>query len=101
MGAGPHSKNLPRQVLPDSRPWCTWIAHLRYRVFEGEAIRIERMTPSFTVGNPHKDLNFALFDRCGDLREFVARSNILATADVSCKPVQQRSHHACRASPIR
>ncbi|MGX4641315.1 CatA-like O-acetyltransferase [Massilia sp. SYSU DXS3249] len=78
--------------LPDYRPWCKQqglapfhvllcavlratlkIENFRYRVFEGEVIRIDRLLPSFTVVNQHDDLNFALFDWSDDLREFVAR----------------------------
>ena len=78
--------------LPDYRPWCKeqglapfhvllnavlrsilTIENFRYRVFEGEVIRIDRLLPSFTVVNKNQDLNFALFDWSDDLREFVAR----------------------------
>jgi chloramphenicol O-acetyltransferase type A len=79
--------------LPDYRPWCKAqglppfhvllcavlrsilkIDNFRYRVFEGEVIRIDRLMPSFTVVNGNNDLNFALFDWSDDVREFVARS---------------------------
>ena len=78
--------------LPDYRPWCRQqnlppfhvllfavvrsilkIDNFRYRVFEGEVIRIDRLMPSFTVVNHNKDLNFALFDWSDDLREFARR----------------------------
>lgn len=78
--------------LPDYRPWCKAqglapfhvllcavlrstmkIDNFRYRVFEGDVIRIDRLMPSFTVVNGNDDLNFALFDWTDDLREFVAR----------------------------
>lgn len=81
-----------RLDLPDFRPWCgaqelapfhvllcavlrsiLKIENFRYRVFEGEVIRIERLHPSFTVVNQHFDLNFAQFDWSDDVREFVAR----------------------------
>ena len=87
--------------LPDYRPWCKEqglapfhvllcavlratlrIENFRYRVFEGEVIRIDRLLPSFTVVNQHDDLNFALFDWSDDLREFVARG-IAARAEAS------------------
>ena len=87
--------------LPDYRPWCKeqglapfhvllcavlratlTIENFRYRVFEGEVIRIDRLLPSFTVVNQHDDLNFALFDWSDDLREFVARG-IAARAEAS------------------
>ncbi|KFI06151.1 hypothetical protein JN27_18825 [Massilia sp. BSC265] len=78
--------------LPDFRPWCREaglapfhvllcavlrsvlkVENFRYRLLDGEAIRIDRLRPSFTVINQHNDLNFALFDWSDDLREFVAR----------------------------
>lgn len=79
--------------LPDFRPWCKAQAlppfhvllfavlhaiqkleNFRYRVFEGEVIRIDSLRPSYTVINQHNDLNFAQFAWSDDLREFVARS---------------------------
>jgi chloramphenicol O-acetyltransferase len=79
--------------LPDLRPWCKAhglppfhvllcavlrsvmkVENFRYRLVEGEVIRIDRLTPSYTVTNQHHDLNFAQFDWSDDLREFVARS---------------------------
>ena len=80
-----------RMDLPDFRPWCKEqdlapfhvllcavlrsilkIENFRYRVYEGEVIRIERLHPSFTVVNQHCDLNFAQFDWSDDVRTFVA-----------------------------
>ena len=80
-----------RMDLPDFRPWCKQqglapfhvllcavlrsilnIENFRYRVYEGEVIRIERLLPSFTVVNQHFDLNFAQFDWFDDVRIFVA-----------------------------
>lgn len=79
--------------LPDFRPWCKAqglppfhvllcavlrsvlkIENFRYRIFDGEVICIDRLTPSYTVVNHHHDLNFAQFAWSDDLREFVARS---------------------------
>ncbi|MBZ2205702.1 CatA-like O-acetyltransferase [Massilia soli] len=79
--------------LPDFRPWCKAqglppfhvllfavlnavlkVENFRYRIFEGEVIRIDRLTPSYTVVNQHHDLNFAQFAWSDELREFVARS---------------------------
>jgi chloramphenicol O-acetyltransferase type A len=79
--------------LPDFRPWCKAqglppfhlllfavlrsilkVENFRYRVFEGEVIRIDHLNPSYTVVNQHNDLNFAQFDWTDDLREWVARS---------------------------
>jgi chloramphenicol O-acetyltransferase len=78
--------------LPDFRPWCKAqglapfhvllhavlravlaVENFRYRILDGEVIRIDRLTPSFTVVNQHNDLNFAQFDWTDELREFVAR----------------------------
>ncbi|MFC0254118.1 CatA-like O-acetyltransferase [Massilia consociata] len=78
--------------LPDFRPWCKeqglapfhvllcavlratlQVENFRYRLLEGEVIRIDRLIPSFTVVNQHNDLNFAMFAWADDLREFVAR----------------------------
>jgi len=78
--------------LPDFRPWCKAqglppfhvmlcavlravlkVENFCYRVLDGEVIRIDRLTPSFTVTNQHNDLNFAMFDWSDDLREFVKR----------------------------
>ncbi|MES2325485.1 MAG: CatA-like O-acetyltransferase [Pseudomonadota bacterium] len=79
--------------LPDFRPWCkaqglgpfhvllyavlhavAKLENFRYRVFDGEVIRIDKLKPAYTVVNQHNDLNFAQFDWSDDLREFVARS---------------------------
>lgn len=79
--------------LPEFRPWCKeqglgpfhvllcavlravlQVENFRYRVFDGEVIEIDRLTPSYTVVNQHCDLNFAQFDWSDDVREFVARS---------------------------
>jgi chloramphenicol O-acetyltransferase type A len=79
--------------LPDLRPWCKAhglppfhvmlcavlravlkVENFRYRIFDGEVICIDRLTPSYTVVNQHHDLNFAQFAWSDDLREFVARS---------------------------
>lgn len=78
--------------LPDFRPWCREqdlapfhvllcavlravlkVENFRYRILDGDVIRIERLIPSFTVVNQHNDLNFAQFDWSDDLCEFVAR----------------------------
>lgn len=85
--------------LPDFRPWCREqglgafhvllcavlrailkIENFRYRVLDGEAIRIDRLIPSFTVTNLHDDLNFAMFEWSDDVREFVARSRAAGIA---------------------
>ena len=67
--------------VPDFRPWCREVGlapvhvflcaalravlkveHFRYRIIDGEVIRIDRLVPSFTVMNGNDDV-----------REFVAR----------------------------
>ncbi|MCC2957952.1 hypothetical protein LK542_20230 [Massilia sp. IC2-477] len=87
--------------LPEFRPWCKQqglapfhvllyavlrsvlkVENFRYRILDGEVIRIERLIPSFTVVNQHNDLNFAQFDWADDLREFVARG-VAAREDAS------------------
>lgn len=79
--------------LPDLRPWCKAqglppfhvllcavlravlkVENFRYRILDGEVICIDQLTPSYTVVNQHRDLNFAQFAWSDDLREFVARS---------------------------
>lgn len=76
--------------LPDFRPWCKEqglppfhvmlyavlhavlkVENFCYRILDGEVIRIDRLTPSFTAKNQHNDLNFAMFEWSHDLREFV------------------------------
>ena len=78
--------------VPEFRPWCKEqdlapfhvmlcavlravlkVENFRYRIVDGEVIRIDRLVPSFTVMNQHGDLNFAQFDWSDDVREFVAR----------------------------
>jgi chloramphenicol O-acetyltransferase len=80
--------------LPDFRPWCKEqglapfhvllcavlrsvlkVENFRYRLLDGEVIRIDRLVPSFTVVNHNNDVNFAQFDWSDDLREFVARGS--------------------------
>ena len=79
-------------TVPEFRPWCKAqdlapfhvmlcavlravlkVENFRYRVVDGEVIRIDRLVPSFTVMNQHGDLNLAQFDWSDDVREFVAR----------------------------
>jgi chloramphenicol O-acetyltransferase len=58
------------------------VENFRYRIVDGEVIRIDRLVPSFTVMNQHGDLNFAQFDWTDDVREFVARG-LAAREEVS------------------
>ena len=105
--------------LPDYRPWCKEqglapfhvllcavlrsilrIDNFRYRVFEGEVIRIERLMPSFTVVNQHKDLNFALFDWSDDLREFVRRG-VAAGIEASSMTALNNSYAALSPRQVK
>jgi chloramphenicol O-acetyltransferase type A len=82
-----------RLDLPDLRPWCRrqeigpfhvllhamlravlQVENFRYRVLDGEVIRIARLVPSYTVVNGQGNLNFAQFEWSDDVREFAARS---------------------------
>jgi chloramphenicol O-acetyltransferase type A len=99
--------NMP---LPDFRPWCKQhnlppfhvmlrsvlravlaIDNFRYRVWQEEVIRIDRLIPSFTVVNQHNDLNFAQFDWVDDLRGFVAAS-VAARDEAAAMTTLNMSH---------
>ena len=105
--------------LPDYRPWCKHhklppfhvllfavlrailkIDNFRYRVFEGDVIRIDRLMPSFTVVNHNNDLNFALFDWSDDLREFVARG-IAARDEASSMTALNNSYAALSPRQVK
>jgi len=95
--------------LPDFRPWCKAqglapfhvllcavlrstlkVENFRYRVLDGEVLRIDRLRPSFTVTNANDDVNFAQFAWSDDLREFVARgqaARVEASAMTALNPV--------------
>lgn len=79
--------------LPDFRPYCkarqlppfhfflhtvlssiSKIDNFMYRVHEGEVIKIEDFLASYTVINADGNLNFARFEMCEDLQQFIARS---------------------------
>lgn len=96
--------------LPDFRPWCKAqglapfhvmlrsvlravlaIDNFRYRLWQDEVIRIDRLIPSFTVVNQHGDLNFAQFDWVDDLRGFVAAS-IAARDEAASMTALNMSH---------
>lgn len=80
-------------TLPDFRPYCkahqlppfhfflyavltsiSKIDNFMYRVHEGEVIKIDDFLASYTVINEDGNLNFARFDMCDNLTEFIARS---------------------------
>ncbi|VXC40045.1 CatA-like O-acetyltransferase [Massilia sp. 9I] len=99
--------------LPDFRAWCKEqglapfhvllcavlrsvlkVENFRYRILDGEVIRIERLIPSFTVVNQHNDLNFAQFDWSDDLREFVARG--VAAREAASSMAELNMEYAAR-----
>lgn len=80
-------------TLPNFRPYCkvhqlppfhfflyavltsiSKIDNFMYRVHEGEVIKIDDFLASYTVINEDGNLNFARFDMCDNLPEFIARS---------------------------
>ncbi len=102
-------------ALPDFRPWCKAqglapfhvllcavlravlkIDNFLYRVFDGEVIRIDHLTPSYTVINQNQDLNFAQFAWTDDVRAFVARS--VAARDQASAMTELNEHYR-RMSP--
>lgn len=107
--------------VPDFRPWCKArqlppfhvflycvlhavkeIDNFMYRILDGEVIRIEEIFASYTVINGDNNLNFACFDMCSELPEFIRRSLAAkAQAEASRKlintgreqaPLDQRRH---------
>lgn len=60
------------------------VEHFRYRKFEGKVIKIDRLFPSFAVMDDNHNLNFARFEGCDDLDQFIARS-VAAKAE-ACVP---------------
>jgi len=97
-------------TLPDFRPWCKAsslppfhvmlravlrsvlaIDNFRYRVWQDEVIRIDRLIPSFTVVNQHNDLNFAQFDWHDSLQDFVAAS-VAARGEAASMTALNMSH---------
>jgi chloramphenicol O-acetyltransferase type A len=60
------------------------IDHFRYRKFEGQIIKIDRLFPSFAVMDDNNNLNFARFTGTDDLDQFIARSQ--AAKAEACVP---------------
>ncbi|MES2126175.1 MAG: CatA-like O-acetyltransferase [Pseudomonadota bacterium] len=79
--------------LPDFRPWCKTQGlpvfhvflycllhsvraheHFMYRIYQGEVILIDDFIASYTVVNDDDNLNYAAFEMCDGLHEFVMRS---------------------------
>lgn len=60
--------------------------NFRYRIHEGEVIKINSIIPSYTVMNEDHNLNFTRFEMTNDLEEFIQRS--LAARDESSKAIE-------------
>ncbi len=79
--------------VPDFRPYCKQhgmppfhfflyhvlhalqgIDNFKYRIYQGEVIKVDDFWASYTVINQDQNLNFARFEMSADLREFIARS---------------------------
>lgn len=80
-------------TVPEFRDWCKSKGHppfhfflytifkslmnvenFRYRIYQGEVIKIDRLIPSYTVMNEDQVLNFTRFEHSDDLSTFIARS---------------------------
>lgn len=48
--------------------------HFKYRIYDGEVIKIEEYTGSYTVINQDENLNFTRFENTPNLEEFIKRS---------------------------
>jgi chloramphenicol O-acetyltransferase type A len=98
--------------VPDFRAWCKAtgrppfhfflyvlgralmrVENFRYRLYRGQVIKIDRLIPSYTVMNEHHDLNFAQFDGCDDLDEFIRRS--LAAKDQASSAEKLQHSSSC------
>lgn len=79
--------------VPDFRPFCKRndlppfhfflfilfkslmkVDNFRYRIFQNEVIKIDRLIPSYTVMNEDQVLNFTRFEHSEDLKTFIERS---------------------------
>ena len=80
-------------TVPEFRGWCKQegippfhfflytifkalmkIENFRYRIYQEEVIKIDRLIPSYTVMNEDQVLNFTRFEHSDDLKTFVKRS---------------------------
>jgi chloramphenicol O-acetyltransferase type A len=50
------------------------VENFRYRIYQGEVIKIDRLIPSYTVMNEDKVFNFTRFENSEDLKKFIERS---------------------------
>ena len=79
--------------LPDFRPYCktrnlpifhfflhcvlnalSEVENFKYRIYQGEVIKVEEIAGAFTVTNDDNNLNYARVNICPDLDEFIGRS---------------------------
>lgn len=79
--------------VPDFRPFCKQndlppfhfflfilfkslmkVENFRYRIYQNEVIKIDRLIPSYTVMNEDQVLNFTRFEHSEDLKTFIERS---------------------------
>lgn len=79
--------------VPDFRPYCKLnnlppfhfflfilfkslikVENFRYRIFQNEVIKIDRLIPSYTVMNEDQVLNFTRFEYSEELKIFIERS---------------------------
>src|SRR6478609_154191 len=50
------------------------VENFRYRIYQNEVIKIERLIPSYTVMNHNQVLNFTRFEHSDDIATFIQRS---------------------------
>ena len=50
------------------------IENFRYRIYQNQVIKIDRLIPSYTVMNQDQVLNFTRFEHSSDLKVFIERS---------------------------
>lgn len=50
------------------------VENFRYRLYQGEVIKTDRLVPTYTVLNQDDVLNFTRFEYCEDLKTFIERS---------------------------
>jgi chloramphenicol O-acetyltransferase type A len=50
------------------------VENFRYRIYQDEVIKIDRLIPSYTVMNHNQVLNFTRFEHSDDIQTFIKRS---------------------------
>jgi len=61
------------------------VDNFRYRIFENEVIKIDRLIPSYTVMNSDNVLNFTRFEHSDDMQTFIKRSLVARDESVNSK----------------